>query len=146
VGYIPPNAKWYVAEIVEEITIKGEARNVVHVNTTLIRANSPEEAYERAQELGKQGEITYKNLRENKVAIHFRGLHSLDVIHDDLDHGAELFYSEHIGMPQEEVAKLVTDKEKLGVFRPITPSEAPDYCCKEIMEEVIRMTGKADSK
>jgi len=145
VGYIPPNAKWYVAEIVEEITIKGEARNVVHVNAILVRADSPEEALERAQELGRQCEVTYENVSGNKVAIHFRGLHALGVIHDNLEHGTELFYSEDIGMPEEEVAKLITPKEQLGVFRPRTPSAAPDYVCKEI-SEALRMTGKADSK
>jgi hypothetical protein len=39
-GYIPTDAKWYLADIVMEITIQGDSRNVVHVNTTLVRADS----------------------------------------------------------------------------------------------------------
>jgi hypothetical protein len=146
VAYIPPSAKWHLAEIVEEITIEGEPCNVVHLNTTLVRADSPEEAYERAQELGRQSETTYRNLSNNQVAIHFRGLHSLDVIYDDLEHGAELSYTEHIGVPKEEVARLITAKEELRLFRPTTPSRAPDYKCKEVAEEALRMIGRPDSK
>jgi hypothetical protein len=51
-GYIPEDAKWYLAEIVEEITVEEDSRNVVHRNLHLIRADSPEEAYRKAIELG----------------------------------------------------------------------------------------------
>ena len=145
-AFIPADAKWYLAQIVNEITIEGEARNVVHLNTTLVRADSPLEAYERAIELGKQGETGYRNLSDKQVGIHFRGLHSLDVICDNLEHGAELSFIERIGVPKEEVAKLVTAKEQLAVFKPITRSKAPDYRCKEVVEQALRMISKPDSK
>ena len=47
-GYIPKNAKWYLAELVEEITISGDPRNVVHTNLVLVRADSAAEAYEKS--------------------------------------------------------------------------------------------------
>jgi len=31
-AYIPTDAQWYVAEIVEQITVEGDSRNVVHKN------------------------------------------------------------------------------------------------------------------
>ena len=31
-GYVPDDAKWWIAEIVEEITVEDDARNVVHIN------------------------------------------------------------------------------------------------------------------
>ena len=40
----------------KEITVEGESRNVVHTNLLLVRADSPEEAYEKALELGAEGE------------------------------------------------------------------------------------------
>jgi hypothetical protein len=55
-GYIPKSAKWYLAEIVEQITVEGDPRSVVHTNLVLVRADSPEEAYQRAIELGAAGE------------------------------------------------------------------------------------------
>ncbi len=47
-AFIPQCAKWYLADIVIEFTIEGERDNLVHTNVTLIRADSPEQAYERA--------------------------------------------------------------------------------------------------
>jgi hypothetical protein len=53
VGYIPDNAEWFVAELVEELTVADDPRNIVWRNLTLIRAKLPEEAYQRALALGK---------------------------------------------------------------------------------------------
>lgn len=138
-GYIPKDAKWYLSEIVMEIAIEDDPRNVVHVNTTLVRADSPEEAYDRAQELGLRGETSYENSNGKTVTHRFRGLRSLDVIHDELAHGAELGFSERIAIPEDEIIKLVFAKEQLGVFRPITPSQAPDYGSGEVREAAIRL-------
>jgi hypothetical protein len=138
-GYIPKDAKWYLADIVMETTVQGDSRNVVHVNTTLVRADSPSEAYDCAQKLGEQGETSYENSRGKMVATRFRGLRSLDVIHDELEHGAELSYSERIAVPEEEVKELIAPRERLGVFRPIRPSQGPDYSSKEVLEEARRL-------
>ena len=35
-AYIPTDAKWYVAELIEQITIEGDSRSVVHKNLVLI--------------------------------------------------------------------------------------------------------------
>jgi len=138
-SYIPRDAEWYLAEIVMEITIQGDARNVVHVNTTLVRADSPDDAYHRALELGERGETAYENSHGKTVEIRFRGLRSLEVIYEPLEHGAELTFSERIAVHEEELAKLITSKEQLEVFQPIRPSRGPDYGSREIREEAIRM-------
>jgi len=44
-GYVPPYAQWYLAEIVQELTVVGDPRNMVLRNLTLIRGDSPESAY-----------------------------------------------------------------------------------------------------
>ena len=136
-GHIPKNAKWYVAEVVEEITVEGDPRNVVHLNLLLIRADSPDEAYERALRLGKQAEIKYENASDKQVSIRFRGLKHLGVVHDELEDGAELRYSERIAVTEQEMAKLLTPKEQLEVFRPIRPSEGPDYSSQEVIQEAM---------
>src|SRR5437867_8039774 len=120
-GFIPKGAKWYLAEIVEEITVEGDPRNVVHTNLVLVRADSPEEAHERSLALGKQGETSYENLAGKRVTITFRGLHDLNVIHDELEHGGELSFTRTIGMSQDDLAKWVPPKEQLGVFAPRKP-------------------------
>jgi len=37
-GFIPKDAKWYLAHIVEEIRVEGDHRNVVHTNQILVRS------------------------------------------------------------------------------------------------------------
>jgi Domain of unknown function (DUF4288) len=136
VAYVPEGSKWFLAEIVEEITVEGDPRNVVHTNLVLIRADSPEEAYEKSMRLGAERELTYDNTAGKRVTILFRGLHDLNVIHDKLEHGAELISSEEVGMNESALGQWVAAKEDLGVFRPIEWSQGPDYASGEVMEDV----------
>src|SRR5579862_3490283 len=113
-AYIPSDAKWYLAEIVEEIRVESEPENIVHTNTVLVRANSPEEAYESALALGKQSDMTYTNPEGKSVQVRFRGLRDLNVIHGELEHGTELIYDKRTGMSESELAQWVSTKENLG--------------------------------
>ncbi len=60
-GFVPKNAKWYLAYIVEEICVEGERRIVLHTNEVLVRADSPDDAYEESLKLGRQCNISYRN-------------------------------------------------------------------------------------
>jgi uncharacterized protein DUF4288 len=124
-AYIPRDAKWYLVEIVEEIRIESESENIVHTNTVLVRADSPEEAYQRALALGKEGEMTYTNPEGKSVQVYFRGLRDLNVIHGELEHGTELIYEKRTGMSKSDFARWVHAKEDLGVFRPRDTSYDP---------------------
>jgi hypothetical protein len=143
-SYIPSGAKWYVAELVEETTVEGDVRNVVHKNLVLVSADSPNNAYERACELGRQSETAFDNPAGAKVAIRFRGIAYLNVVHDRLEHGAELLFSENIGMSEADVVKLVVPKDRLAVFRPTQSSDGPDYSSQEIVDEAIKIAGSSD--
>ena len=143
-GYVPKDAKWYIAEIVEEITVEGDPRNVVHVNFNLIRADSPEDAYEKALECGRQGETQYANPQGQLVRIRFCGLRDLNVIDYELEHGAELMFEKRVGVSVDELRRLITPKEKLEVFVPWRPpdlSKEPDYASQEVLDEVERRFG-----
>ena len=134
-AFIPRDAVWYVAQVVLEITVEGDAQNVVHINYLLVRAGSPEEAHEKALRLGAQHESVYLNRNEKEVRIVFRGLRNLTVVCDNLEHGAELLYEERTGLSAEALANLVRPRESLGVFKPIETSPGPDYGSEEIERE-----------
>jgi hypothetical protein len=138
-AYIPKNAEWYVAEIIEEIIVESDPRNVVHRNLVLVHASSPDEAYRHAMELGKQIEIAYQNPAGKKVKSIFRGLGELSVVHDALEHGAELRYSEEISVPEERITKLVRKKGELSVFCETDPARGPDYSSKEVLDEAYQL-------
>src|SRR6516162_6964705 len=102
-AFIPKDAKWYIGWIVLEFVIEDDPRNVVHINTLLIEANSPDDAYKKALELGKSQEMEYLNTDGKVVKVKFRGLRELNVIHDELEHGAELFYHQEVEVPEKAI-------------------------------------------
>ena len=134
--YIPDDARWYLADIVLEIKIEDDARNVIHINTVLVRANSPERAYIRAIKLGREAEHKYENTDGKDVQVIFHGLRDLNVIHDKLRHGTELIYEERSELSTEQVAKLVSPKEELGVFeeRRKPTKDEPNYMPNSVMD------------
>jgi len=138
-AYIPTDAQWYVAEIVEQVIIEGDPRNVVHRNLVLIRADSPETAYEKALSFGRSSETDYDNSEGKQVHIRFRGLSDLNVIHDKLEDGAELMYEEKVGLTNESIERLISPKERLAVFRPIEHTKGPDYSSREILDETRKL-------
>ncbi|MEH2049268.1 DUF4288 domain-containing protein [Nostoc sp.] len=143
-AYIPKNATWYIAELVIECNVEGNPHNVIHVNVVLVRAYSPEEAFEKAEELGDESNSTYLNPKNQTVTFTYRGLRDLNVIHDELEHGAELMFEEKIGICESKLQQMLTPKSQLAIFRPLEPIDPskPDYSSKEIMNEVAkRMSG-----
>jgi hypothetical protein len=145
-AFMPRDAKWYVADLVVRIRVEGDRRTVVHVNTHLIRADSPAEAYEKARALGRQSETSYLNPRGRKVAVAFLGLSELNVVHEALEDGAELAYTERIGLSNAETRKLVRARSRLAVFAPLPRrAKPPDYASAEVLAEVVarveRMSG-----
>ncbi len=95
-GYIPRDAKWYVADLVVSISVGRRKKVTVHVNTVLIRADSPAEAHEKAHALGQQHEARYPNEKGEAVRLEFLGLGELNVIHDGLEDGCELYWAQTV--------------------------------------------------
>ncbi len=136
-AFIPRDARWYIADVILEHTIQDDPRNVVHTNTLLVEADSPEEAHRKALDLGKAAELEYENTDGKLVRTVFRGLRELKVIHDELVHGAELFYSEDVGVPEEKIQQWITPKEELGAFAPRrAKTDGPNYLPDDIMKQL----------
>lgn len=136
-AYVPKDAEWFLADLVQEIRVEGCKRNVVHINSVIIRAKSPEAAYVRAIAIGKSGAISYINPQGKRVSIRFRGLENLDVIHDPLGDECEIMFREKLGVSEKGIRKLLRAKRELEVFQPIRGRRGrPDYSSKEIMDMV----------
>ena len=140
-GHVPQDAEWYVAELVQEIFVADDPRNVVWRNLTLVQANSPDEAFEKAQSLGNAGDTEYLNSAGKRVTVRFRGISFLDVVSDPLEHGAELLFYSQTQVPEEDVVKLLRTKEELGLFRPIKRLDGPDVASGEIVREAESISG-----
>jgi len=132
---------WYVAELVEEITVEDDPRNVVHQNLVLIRAVSADEAYEKARKIGKDGETSYDNPSGKAVRIRFRGLSKLEELEEELDDGAEITFRYIVGVSEEELRSMVLPQKRLAVFRPPEQAEGPDYSSREVLAILERDYG-----
>ena len=142
-AYVPDDAHWFLATMIEEIRVEGAKRNVVHINYVIVEADSPEDAYQRALKMGNQANQSYINERGKKVTVRFRGLRNLDVIYDPLEHGCEIMFREKLGVSESAIRKLLVSKKQLELFRPIRKRPGrPDYASKKIMEECYRELAK----
>jgi hypothetical protein len=144
-AFIPKDAEWFLAELVEEIRVGGSKRNIVHINYVIVRAASPRAAFARATALGKQSAISYKNEMGKKVTIRFRGLRNLDVIYDPLEDGCEIMFEEKLGVSEKGIKKLVRSKSELEVFLPIRARRGrPNYSSNRVMDTVAKTVGGAN--
>ena len=136
-GVIPEGARWYLADVVLEHVIEGERRNLVHVNTHLVEAASPEEAHKKAIKLGREHQDRYLNTDGKRVRVRFRGLRELNAIHEDLEDGAEISYQELVAVPESKLEQWARPKKELGVFAPRRPRRSgPNYMPLSIMREL----------
>jgi hypothetical protein len=143
-AYIPKDAKWYLAEIVMAVTVEGDPRKVIHTNFVLVRADSPDEAFERAVALGEDSALIYDNPSKKRVEMTFSGLRELHVIHEPLEHGAELLYEQEIAISDQDINARVRKKEELAVFRARTVDrELPDFTSKDVLEKATRLLDAA---
>lgn len=132
---------WYIAEVIMEITVTGDDRNVVHHNHFLVSADSKEEAFEKAHSLGKRGETTYRNPAGEDVRITFIGVADLDEIHDELGDGAEVLYRYQVGVSKADLKAMIPSKARLRVFAPRSMADGPDYASAEVVDLVNRESG-----
>jgi hypothetical protein len=111
-----PKRSWFLAGVVMEHVIAGDRRNVVHVNSHLILAASPEEAYRKARALGRKSQFGYWNTDHKKVQLKFRGLRQLSRCLDDPQDGAEIDYEETFNVPESKLRRWARAKAALKVF------------------------------
>ena len=131
--------QWYIAEIVIEILVENDPRNVVHVNTVLVKAADDEDAYQKALKLGyRWNGKPYLNPAGKLVRMRLVGLRGLDHVYDKLTHGCELMYEEHVRVSQKRLSALVTKKSDLNLFRRKAGGNdhnRPDYSSGEIARD-----------
>ena len=127
---------WYLADLVVQLEVEGDPRSVVHVNSCLIEAPTPEVAYDKAMALGRQTDDDYDNSIGRPVRARFLGLRDLLEIYEPLEDGAEITFTERIGVSDLDARRMIARREELAVFRPHTPSAKPDYAPGRIMTEV----------
>ncbi len=87
--YYLPGTRWYIAELIEEISLGGFPRKILHRNSRFIFANSPDEAYEQAMALGDEIPLPADMADEPFTRIRFWSLSHLNVVREDFSSEAD---------------------------------------------------------
>ena len=115
--WIPKDMEWFLAELIQQFEYANDDKRDVWINTILVKANSPEEAYEKALKFGESYNDRYINPDGIEVTVTFRGLRNLYLIYEDLEDGAEILYEDIEEISEEEIAAMVTPKEQLAAIQ-----------------------------
>jgi hypothetical protein len=131
----PASASWYLADLVVEVRVEGYKRSVVQLNTVLVKANSPEDAYEKAKQVGRRYNHAHENPAGRRVTFRFRGIHYLaEIVDGVLEHGAELMWRELQRVTEPGIRRLIPKKQDMVAFSPLKSRQVPDYSSKEVVE------------
>ena len=124
-----PNRNWFIVEIIEkcEPVERDESRDLRRVTTWrnhhLIKANSAEEAFDKAEKIGRENEYKFINTDNLEMEWIFVGIGELLPIYENIEDGAELMWNDcgfisnrrTMRMPykKEELMKLLIKKKDL---------------------------------
>ena len=117
-SFIPGGNNWYLALMLFSTEVKAAGALELEVSFTLIYAAGPEEAYNAAMKIGHEREVSFTNTDDQVVDVKYHGLKDLNVILDPLENGAEIAFEVIPDIESDEIAKQVSRKEDLGVFKP----------------------------
>ncbi len=120
------NGNWYIVEIVEkcEPVDRNEKQDLRRVTTWgnhhLIKANSPEKAFDKAVKLGKEAEYKFTNTDKVEMEWIFVGIGELLPIYEEnIQDGTELMWRDYGFISERRTKRLVFDKKEfLKEFKP----------------------------
>ena len=120
------NGNWYIVEIVEkcEPVEHNEKKDLRRVTTWgnhhLIKADSPEMAFDKAVKLGKEAEYKFTNTDKIEMEWIFVGIGELLPIYEEnIEDGTELMWRDYGFISDRRTKRLVFDKKEfLKDFKP----------------------------
>src|SRR5690606_3017504 len=120
------NGNWYIVEIIEkcEPVDRNEKQELRRVTTWgnhhLIKANSPEKAFDKAVKLGKESE--YKFINTDKIEMEWMFVGNgelLPLYHDNVEDRTELRWRDYGLISDRRTKRIVYDKKEfLTDFKP----------------------------
>jgi hypothetical protein len=121
----PDTARWYIAELTEEVTLEGDAQNFVHKKTRVIFADSPEDAYEKALAMITEHEVGYLNEHHKAIRTRFWGLRELTLTNEDMDRAGMLPES-RIGTARRRNSTGLSPDQQFALLLSAKPGALPN--------------------
>ena len=114
--WIPKDTEWFLADLIQELKVADAEDSTVWINTHLIRASSPDEAYEKALNRGKLYEHFWTNTDGEQVVSRFRGLRDLLLVYEKLEDGAEIMWEEQEDVSEQDIQEMIKARAQLGAI------------------------------
>lgn len=110
---------WYIVEIIEkcEPVDRNEKQDLRRVTTWgnhhLIKADSPEKAFDKAVKIGKEKNYNFINSDKIEMESIFVGIGELLPIYEDIEDGAELMWTDYGFISNRRTMKMPYEKKEL---------------------------------
>lgn len=110
---------WYLVEIIERCepvdagTKKPLRRCMVWGNIHLIKAETPDEAYEKAEMIGKEGNYKFKNANQQNMKWEYLGIGDILPIYEDIEDKAEIMWTDYGFISARRSERFVKNKKEL---------------------------------
>ena len=117
---------WFIAEIIEKLepVNRDETNDLRRVTTwgnfVLIKADSLEEAFEKAIKIGKEGEYIFTNADKVEMEWIFVGVGDLLPIYEDIEDGAEIMWNDYGFISNRRTMRMAYEKSELLELRKTT--------------------------
>ncbi|MBL8237613.1 MAG: DUF4288 domain-containing protein [Bryobacterales bacterium] len=108
---------WYLADLVTEVRVEGEARSVVHFDLHLVRAENAVAAYDKALRIGGGKTKQYLRTDGNLISFVFRGLNDLVTVDEEFVDGARILFRSQAEVDEEEIQRVVTPRDYLRAMQ-----------------------------
>ncbi|SFN68234.1 protein of unknown function [Algoriella xinjiangensis] len=114
---------WFIAEIIEKLepVNRDETNDLRRVttwgNNVIIKANSLEEAYDKAVKIGKEGEYIFTNTDKVEMQWIFVGVGDLLPIYEDIEDGAEIMWTDYGFISNRRTMRMAYEKSELLELR-----------------------------
>jgi hypothetical protein len=115
---------WWIASYIERFEYEDENKEDLNrrcdagENTIIIKARNREEAFRKAERVGRLGEGNegYRTTDGRNGRWRYEGLTSLLPIYEELEDGAEILWKEHENRSVKKIKGWVKAKESLEAF------------------------------
>jgi hypothetical protein len=124
------NGNWFIVEIIEkcEPVDRNEKKDLRRVTTWgnhhLIKADSPEKAFDKAVKLGKEKNYKFTNSDKIEMESTFVGIGELLPIYEDIEDGAELMWNDYGFISNRRTMKMAYEKKE--IIELIKPKTEPN--------------------
>jgi hypothetical protein len=110
---------WFFVEIIERMERANAneknplRRCTVWGNYHLIKAQTPEEAYAKAEAIGKEGSYSFRNVDKVEMKWEYVGIGNLLPIYEDIEDGAEIMWADYGFISAKRSKRFALTKKQL---------------------------------